>query len=94
MIDGVTNFMLTIPIYKSRSEELGDALIEHVFCKYSIPECVITNHDSVFISIFINYLFMRLGIKIKTVAPYNYVSLQAEHGIKSLGTILTNIWQD
>ena len=36
-----------------------------------------------------NYLFKNLDIKIKTVAPYNHQSLQAEHGIKSLSTILT-----
>ena len=36
-----------------------------------------------------NYLFKRLGIKIKTVAPYDHQSLQAEHGIKSLSNILT-----
>ena len=36
-----------------------------------------------------NYLFKRLGIKIKTVVPYNYQSLQAEHGIKSLSNMLT-----
>ena len=36
-----------------------------------------------------NYLFKSLGIKIKTVGPYNHKSLQAEHGIKSLSSILT-----
>ena len=36
-----------------------------------------------------NYLFKRLRIKIKTVAPYNNQSLQAEYGIKSLSNILT-----
>ena len=36
-----------------------------------------------------NYLFKRLNIKIKTVVSYNHQSLQAEHGIKSLLTILT-----
>ena len=35
-----------------------------------------------------NYLFKKLDIKIKTVAPYNHQSLQEEHGIKSLSTIL------
>ena len=45
--------------------------------------------DSAFMSLLINYLFKRLGIKIKTVAPYNHQSLQAEHGIKSLSNILT-----
>ena len=36
-----------------------------------------------------NYLFNKFDIKIKTVAPYNYQSLQAEHGMKSLSMILT-----
>ena len=32
---------------------------------------------------------MQIQYKIKTVAPYNHQLLQAEHGIKSLSTILT-----
>ena len=36
-----------------------------------------------------NYLFKKIYIKIKAVAPYNHQSLQAEHGIKSLSNILT-----
>ena len=36
-----------------------------------------------------NYLFKKLNIKMKKVAPYNHQSLQAESGIKSLSTILT-----
>ena len=46
------------------------------------------DQDSVFISLLKNYLFKKLDIKIKTVAPYNHQSLQAEQGIKSLSTIL------
>ena len=45
--------------------------------------------DSAFMSSLMNYLFKRLGIKIKTVAPYNHQSLQAEHSIKSLSNLLT-----
>ena len=44
-----------------------------------------------------NYLFNKLDIKIKTVAPYKHQSLQAEHGIKLLSMILmkhlTNLGQ-
>ena len=40
-------------------------------------------------STLINYLFKKLGIEIKTVAPYNHQLFQAEYGIKSLATILT-----
>ena len=35
------------------------------------------------------YLLNDFNIKIRTVVPYNHQSLQAEHGIKSLSTILT-----
>ena len=41
---------------------------------------MIMDLDSVFMSSLMSYLFKRLGIKIKTVAPYNLQSLQAEHG--------------
>ena len=35
------------------------------------------------------HLLNKFGIMIRTVAPYNYQSLQAEHGIKSLLIFLT-----
>ena len=47
------------------------------------------DQDSAFMSSLMMYLLNKLNIKIRTVAPYNYKSLQAEHGIKSLSTILT-----
>ena len=47
------------------------------------------DQDSAFISSLMTYLLDKLNIKIKTVAPYNHQSLQAEHGIKSLPNILT-----
>ena len=78
-----------MPIYQARSEEIGDALIDNVISKYGIPEYLIMDQDSAFMSSIMNHLFRRLNIKIKTVAPFNHKSLQAEHGIKSLSTILT-----
>ena len=81
--------MITAPIEQSRSEEVGEALVNDVISKYCIPDYVIMDLDSAFMSSLMIYLFKRLGIKIKTVAPYNHQSLQAEHGIKSLSNILT-----
>ena len=89
IIDEMTNYLITVPIYHSRSEEVGGALIEHVILKYGAPDCIIMDQDSAFMSTLMNYLFRKLNIKIKTVAPYNHQSLQAEHGIKSLPRILT-----
>ena len=43
-------------------------------CIYVITHDILTN---------------KFNIKIRTVAPYNHHSLQAEHGIKSLSTIFT-----
>ena len=40
--------------------------------------------DSAFMSSLMTYFLNKFSIKIKTVAPYNHQSLQAEHGIKSL----------
>ena len=46
------------------------------------------DQDSAFMYSLMNYLFKKLDIEIKTVAPYNHQSLQPEHTIKSLSTIL------
>ena len=66
-IDEVTNYIITAHIKQSRSEEVGEALIHNVFSKYCIPDYMIMDLDSAFMSSLMNYLFKRLGIKIKTV---------------------------
>ena len=83
------NYLITVPIFQARSEEIGDTLIENIITKYCIPECIIMDQDRAFMSSFMTYLLNKFGIKIKTVAPYNHQSLQAEHGIKSFSHILT-----
>ena len=87
--DKVKNYLITVPIHQSKSEDIGDTLVEYVITKYCVPEYVTMDQDSTFMSSLINYLFQKLDIRIKTVAPYNHQSLQAEQGIKSLSTILT-----
>ena len=89
IIDEVTNCLITVPIYQSKAEETGDVLIEHVITKCCIPDCIIMDQESTFMSPCMNYLFSHLDIKIKTVAPYNHQSLQAQHRIKLLSTIVT-----
>ena len=97
IIDEVTNYLITVPIYQGKSEEIGDAITENVITKYCIPEYIIMDQDSAFMSLLMTYLLMKFNIKIRTVAPYNHQSLQTEHSIKSLSTILikhlTNIGQ-
>ena len=58
-MDEVTNYLITVPMYQSRSEEIGDALIENVISKYCVSDYIIL----------MNYLFKKIDIKIRTVVP-------------------------
>ena len=81
IIDEVTNYIITAPVKQAKSEEVGEALINNVFSKYCVPDYMIMDLDSAFMSSIMSYLFKRLGIKIQSVAPYNHQPLQVKHGI-------------
>ena len=89
VIDEVTNYLITVPICQTKSEEIGETLIENVITKYCISEYIIMDQDSTFMSLLMTYLLNKFNIDIRTVAPYNHQSLQAKCGIKSLSTIVT-----
>ena len=67
IIDEVANFLVTVPIFQAKSEEVGEALLEHIITKYCIPEYIIMDQESAFMSSLMTYLF-----NIKTIAPYNH----------------------
>ena len=50
VIDEVTNFLITVLIFQARSEEVGEALLEHIITKHCIPDYIIMDKDSVFMS--------------------------------------------
>ena len=89
IVDEMTNYLITVPLYQARSEKVGEALIENVITKYCTPDYIIMDKDITFMPSLMNYLFRKLGVKIKTVGTYNHQSFQAEHAIKSLSNILT-----
>ena len=94
VIDEVTNYLITTPLYQAKSEEVREALIENIITKFGTPEYMIMDQDSAFMSSLMTYLFKTLKITIKTVGPYNHKLLQAEHGIKSLSNILSKCLTD
>ena len=57
IIDEVTNYIISVPMYQSKVEEVGEALIGHILTKYCIPNCIIMDQDSTFMSSLMNYLF-------------------------------------
>ena len=64
IIGKVTNYLIALPLYHSRLEEIGHALIENVISKYCITDYIIIDQDNVFMASLINYLFQKLNIKI------------------------------
>ena len=78
MIDEMTNYLITTPLYQARSEEVGEALIENIISKFGTPDYMMMDQDSAFMSSLMSYLFKKLRITIKTVGPYNHKSLQAK----------------
>ena len=51
IMDEVTNYLIMIPVYQSKAEEIGEDLIEYVITKYYVPDCIIMDQDSTFMSI-------------------------------------------
>ena len=37
----VTNYLITVPTFQSKAEEIADVLIERIITKYYIPDCII-----------------------------------------------------
>ena len=64
IIDEVTNYLITVPFYQAKSEGIGEVLIENVITKYCIPEYIIMDQDSAFMSLLITYLLNKFNIKI------------------------------
>ena len=54
IVDEMTNYLVTIPLYQARSEEVGEALIENVITKYCTPDYIIMDQDSTLMSL-MNY---------------------------------------
>ena len=69
IIDEVTNLLVSVPIFQAKSEEVGDALLEHVITKYCIAEYIIMDQDSAFMSSLMTYLFHRLDTKNQNNSP-------------------------
>ena len=94
VLDEMTNYLITAPLYQARSEEVGEALIENIISRFGMPDYMMMDQDSAFMLSLMSYLLKKLEITIKMVGPYNHKSLQAEHGIKSFSNILSKCLTD
>ena len=65
IIDEVTDYLVTVPIHQAKLEQIGNALIENIITKYCIPEYIMIDQGSTFISSLVNYLLKKFDIKLK-----------------------------
>ena len=56
IIDKVTNYLITAPIYQARLEEVGEVLIENMITRFGTTEFIITDQDSAFMSSLMTYI--------------------------------------
>ena len=81
--------MVTVLIYQSKAEGIGEALIEHVITKYCIPNCIVMDQDSAFMSSLMNYLFNKIWYKDKNGYSIYLSIFTSQTQNKTLSTILT-----
>ena len=66
--DEVINNLMAILLNRVTSNETGDAVQNYVFCKHGPPSYQILDEDQKFISSVMQYIYKRLGIKIKALS--------------------------
>ena len=84
----ISNFLVATPMRKATAEEVCSILFDNFMAYYAIPKRIICDQDPAFMSSLCQWFFKAYGIQLITVSPTNHKSLQAEHGIKSLSSIL------
>ena len=84
----ISNFLVATPMKKATAEEVCSILFDNFMAYYAIPKRIICDQDPAFMSSLCQWFFKAYGIQLITVSPTNHKSLQAEHGIKSLSSIL------
>ena len=60
IIDGVTSYLITVPIHQVKSEEIGEALIGNVITENCVPEYIIMDQDSTVMPSLITYLLKKI----------------------------------
>ena len=56
IINEVTKYLITVPMFQAKFEDVGEAILEHVIAKHCIPDYIIMDQDSAFMSSLVSYL--------------------------------------
>jgi hypothetical protein len=84
----VTGYINCMPLRAANSEDICKALMKMHFPLFGPPNQIVCDQDPAFMSSLMSALFRQLNVQITVVSPTNHKSLLAEHGIKSIATIV------
>ena len=84
----VSNFIVAVPMKAATAPEICNALMENFIGCFGTPVRIVCDQDPAFMSHLTRWFLKSYGIHVTTASPTNHQSLMAEHGIKSLASIL------
>ncbi len=83
-----TNYTVLIPLKEVNAQMVSEALIQRIFCVFTVPKMLCVDIDTKFTANVIQNIMARLKIKMHVISPMNHRSLKAERQIQTIQTIL------
>ena len=84
----VSNYMVALPLHSTRTPHILDVFQRGYLAYFGAPTHIICDQDPAFTSSLMEAFATQLNIKLIMISPTNHKSLLAEHGIKSLSSLL------
>ena len=84
----VSGFLVALPLHSTRTQQIIEVFQRGYLAYFGPPSHIICDLDPSFASSLMEAFFKHLNIKMLIVNVTNNKSLLAEHGIKSLSTLL------
>ena len=88
LLCGVSNYMVALPLQSTRTQSISEDFKRGYLPYFGPPTHIICDQDPAFASSLMEAFVTQLSIKVILESPTNHISLQAEHGIKSLSGLL------
>ena len=83
-----SNFIVAIPMKTAIAPDICNAIMDSFIGYFGTPIRIVCDQDPAFMSHLTQWFLHTYGIHVTTTSPTNHQSLMAEHGIKSLASIL------
>ena len=88
LICETSNFIVVEPLRSTDATHICKALERHYIRYFGSPTHIVCDQDPAFTSGLMHALTLKYNTKLITVGTTNHKSLQAEHGIKSIASLL------